>query len=757
MTSIGMILAAPAVAVLAMAAGPAAAEDVAVWGPEGTWAFEPGKRLAGGVLDLRELNEKVAGESGPVRLSEDGNGFVRGDGEPVRFWGVAAHVNKRVSDAELDRHGRFLARVGVNMVRVGGASPGLMPQKKGADLTDVNEQFVKDVWRTVATMRKHGIYTRVAPFWDHGSVKHIDPAWGIEGYAGGDTLNALLFFEPVLQDAYKGWMKHLLTETNPHTGVALKDDPALAIVQIVSEDSIFFWWLPKVHGGPLKRLQRLFGEFAAGRHGSIDKALATWDGAKVEGDAPGQGRLGLYHLHNLIQWPGTGNRVRLRDQVAFLSHLERSFYKDMRRYLREELGVRAVIGASNFGPADDVRLGDLQRWDWAACDVIEQNGFFSTVHKGAQAFWRIDAGNFFSPRSALRSGQFPCLRKHVAGKPFVMSSTTWTPPNLYTTEGPVATAGYAAMGGMDGLLWFAAAAPVYQTQPYMTWTKVKGSHPMRRWTISTPGFISQFPAAAIMFRRGLIAPAETVVRDRRSVEGMIERRAPLLTESLDYDPAAHADEAPPAKRELMQRADPRALLVGRVETVYDADPAGARLTDIATYVEGENGPIRTTHGQLALHREKGLLQIDAPAAQGVAGFLKDAGGAFELTDVTIRSGNRYAAVVAVAMDGKPLKASRRVLVQVGTIARPTGWSHRPASRKHKGRQVEGLEIVSTGRMPWRVENADVELTIANPALVKATRLDELGYADREVPVAAAGGEVTLALPPDTLYLMLTAE
>ena len=299
--------------------------EMRTWGTEGTWAFRPEDRLEGGALDLRARNEAVAGQRGYVRLSEDGNAFVRGDGKPIRFWGVAAHVNKKVSDADLARHARFLARVGVNMVRVGGASSGLIPQEKGAKLTDVNEAFVRDVWRTVGAMKSQGIYTRIAPFWDHGSVKHIDPNWGIEGYKSGDTLNALLFFEPTLQRAYKAWMKRLLVTKNPYTGIPLKDDPALAIVQIVSEDSVFFWWVDKVHGGPRRELERRFAAFAAALHGSTGKALAAWGGAKVEGDDPDAGRLGLYPLYNVLQWPGVGNRRRIREQVAFLSRLERDF------------------------------------------------------------------------------------------------------------------------------------------------------------------------------------------------------------------------------------------------------------------------------------------------------------------------------------------------------------------------------------------------------------------------------------------------
>ena len=46
------------------------------------------------LLDLRYLNETKSGESGFIRLSEDGNDFVLGDGKPIRFWAVG---NRRPS------------------------------------------------------------------------------------------------------------------------------------------------------------------------------------------------------------------------------------------------------------------------------------------------------------------------------------------------------------------------------------------------------------------------------------------------------------------------------------------------------------------------------------------------------------------------------------------------------------------------------------------------------------------------------------
>ncbi len=741
-------------AVLAGGEPPARADGP--WGGEGTWAFQPGEELEGGALDLRGLNENVAGQDGFVRRSADGEGFVRADGRPIRFWGVAARVNPKVPDEEIERHARFLARIGVNMVRLGGADSGLYPTAKDARITDVNEDALNDVWRAVAIFKKHGIYVRYSPFWDHGSVKYVPESWGIEGYGGkGGRLNALLFFEPTLQKGYRAWMRRLLCDKNPYTGIPLKDDPALAIVQVVSEDSLLFWWFNSIKGGPLKELQGRFAAFAKGKYGSLDAAMDAWGGADVKGDAPRAGRLGLYNLYNLTQWPVVGNARRVRDQAEFLATLERSFYAKTIDYLKNELGAKQLVGPSNMGSADEVRLDDLQRWAWSVADVIELNSFFSTGIKGQHAFWRIQPGHRFTPRSALREPGIPAARRQVVGRPFIVSSTTWTPPNPYSPEAAILNGAYAANAGLDGLLWFAASSATYDTQPYFTFVKVRGDHPMKRWSVSHPGLMTQFPAASLIFRQGLIEQADTVIHEVRTTDELFARRAPVMVESMTYAPSEHAAEALPTKREAMSRARPEAYLIGKVEVAFEGDPSRTRSADLSKYIDPASGAIRTTHGQLVMNRRRGLCLLDAPKAQGAVGFLKGAGGRFDLGDVTIESGNEYASVVVVPLDGKPLARSRTVLVQAGTTAWPTGWQTQAVEVKQKGGGTkQGLEIVSTGTMPWRLANVEATVTIRNSSLVKATKLDEMGFPDGAVGLRASNRGVQVTMPADALYVVL---
>jgi hypothetical protein len=197
-------------------------------GDEGTWAFPAGMDVASErLLDLRYLNEDVAGQSGFVRLSDDGNDMLLGDGAPARFWGVSCGV----SGDELPKTARWLASLGVNLMRICSspeASATLNPKEPSSNLTRVDRKAIDKAHRMVAELKKQGIYTMITPYW---VAKGSDVTnWGIDGYTGRsgrtDGLWGLLFFNEKLQAAYKNWMKELLTSENPYTGLPLASEPS---------------------------------------------------------------------------------------------------------------------------------------------------------------------------------------------------------------------------------------------------------------------------------------------------------------------------------------------------------------------------------------------------------------------------------------------------------------------------------------------------------------------------------------------------
>jgi hypothetical protein len=239
----------------------------------GQWAFTPERDTfsSSSLLDLRGLNEKVAGESGFVRRSADGNSFVLGNGKPARFWSITTYQQREKDDKKLAHHARWLAKRGVNMVR----SHGQITGGEGSKLTDINADDREQIWRLVAAMKKEGIYTTISPYWSHPvNGKHLK-SWGVPGDESQGA-SALLFFDKTLQTGYKSWVKQIFAERNPYTGIRLADDPAVALIQLQNEDSMLFWTMQGVKGVQLTAVEKLFAGFLTKKYGSLAKASAAW-------------------------------------------------------------------------------------------------------------------------------------------------------------------------------------------------------------------------------------------------------------------------------------------------------------------------------------------------------------------------------------------------------------------------------------------------------------------------------------------------
>ena len=112
----------------------------------------------------------------------------------------------------------------------------------------------------------------------------------------------------------------------------------------------------------------------------------------------------------------------------------------------------------------------------------------------------------------------------------------------------------------------------------------------------------------------------------------------------------------------------------------------------------------------------------------------------------------------VPLDDRPLSESRKILVQMGTVARPSGWIARDRSVEAGGSKHDGFQILRKGNPPILIANTDAEVEIANPTLTSAVALDINGLPmETEVKVSRRGGKLRLTLPPDALYTVVSAE
>ena len=367
----------------------------------GTWRFLPQRDAfrSDAYFDFRSLNEKVAGQSGFVRLAPDGESFVLGDGTPARFWGVTTYVQRDRSLEDLAHHARFLAKRGVNMVRLHGH---LDPKDKNARLTDVDEKAIDEAWKLVAAMKKEGIYVTISPYWS-ASVKHVPAQWGLEGWPENEAPFGLLFFNPKLQEGYKAWLKALLARPNPYTGIPLAKDPALAIIQLQNEDSLLFWTAQSIKGKQAELLGRQFGDWLKAKYGSLAAAFKAGETKRSGRSAGREGVVGLLLVWEWTQARAGGRKRRLDDQLQFYAETMYRFNREIERYLRDELGCKQLVNAGNWRTADAAKLDDAERWSYTANEVMAVNRYYSPVHIGPDRGWRIDPGDSFEDVSVLTS------------------------------------------------------------------------------------------------------------------------------------------------------------------------------------------------------------------------------------------------------------------------------------------------------------------------------------------------------------------
>jgi hypothetical protein len=225
----------------------------------------------------------------------------------------------------------------------------------------------------------------------------------------------------------------------------------------------------------------------------------------------------------------------------------------------------------------------------------------------------------------------------------------------------------------------------------------------------------------------------------------------MITEEAGFDP--NRDNWDNSNNPTETEVAPIAYLAGAVEVKYGGNPANSVVSPtLSSQLDFANKTITSTTGQLKWNYEKGICTMNAPKAQGVTGFLTTT--PIELADVTITSKNPYAAINVVSMDDKPLSNSDQILVQVGTVYRPTGWEEKPVKVTINNQQKDGFEIVNTGRMPWQGQVTDVKLKIKNTRIKSAFVLDQAGYNKKEINIERSADYITLTLPGNTMYLVL---
>ncbi|MEM6388224.1 MAG: hypothetical protein AAF825_00130 [Pseudomonadota bacterium] len=579
--------------------------------------FDLSAQEAGQLVDLRFLNHRPAGIFG--RLRAEGDQLVWPDGREARFWGVNLQANAlfRTKDADIEAHAIRLARMGVNLVRIHHHDSDWVRLNifgpKGARGADLHDPALERIDRWIAALKAQGIYIwldlhvgrLLTP--DMGGLDHIDE---LQRARQPGDLRGFNFVNPSIKAQMQRVNAAYLGHVNRYTGLAYKDDPAIAFVLISNENDLVTHFANRLlPNKDVPAHTELFLEAArtfARAHGLPRRQIwRAWE--------PGAPKL-------------------------FLAELEAAFFADMISHLRG-LGYEGLIATSSFwGGMELSGLASL-----SLGDVVDVHSY----GRDGQSFLRpgaMDPGekDIFTPLAGAQ----------LSGKPLTISE--WNLSPFPASERGIAPLHMAAMAAFQG--WDAPVLYGYAQRSLSRAQKPGNWH-----AANDPSLIATLPAAALLYRAHQLRPAEAGYAYRPDAASVLDKAA-WQADRAGLRALLEQHRLETVLPDLPQlpwlRPAPSDLPDWRAAARPGPDGSERRAE-----TRSDTGEIRRIFAQGAKAAE-GSLIIDTPFAQIAAGQVAQ----LQLTGARVALDQPNSVVAVQSLGQVPLAQAPDVLVTLATAA-----------------------------------------------------------------------------------------
>jgi enterochelin esterase-like enzyme len=649
-------------------------------------------------IDLTSFLDAPAGKHGFLAVRDDGHFYFQ-DGTRARFFGTnVAGATAIPTSEQAPILAARLAKYGVNMLRIhaiDGRWAGNFIDYKRGDTRHLSADMLDRLGFFVRELKKRGIYV----YLDLLDYRRFLPADGVRDAAqlqepwqnsikGASTFNERMI---ELQKEYAG---QFLTYRNPHTGLRFVDDPAVAVVEITNENSVFYThntslMLPSY----VEELRQHWNRWLVEKFGTRDALAKAWTNAKGEcallaAEDPAQGTVVLpmkYLYQDPAKAPFVGEQspVRVDAMVRFFFELQRGYYAEMREHLKS-LGVKVPITGTNqtFCPASN--------YADAVNDFMSRNNYW--LHPNVQAKPMFTFRNLPMVGSDLAATSNPIVEvasSAVAGRPMISPEFNFPWPNEHRAECLPLMAAYACLQDWDGLLF-------YNYRPDRKSLEMFGSQ-------SDPVRWGQFPAAALLFHRQDVSVAKNTVPIGYSEEEIFTARP------------SHGRAKTSPYRHF--------AYLSKVRNVYGGQsPNAVPGVDFRPPAVPDEGYTSDT-GELNLNPARRLFTIRTARTKAAVGFLGQA-GPIDLDGVTVHCRTPFAAILVTSLEDRPIVQSRRLLVTAVARAENSGQAF--DSNKSRVPQV--------GQLPVIVEPVDGVIELKRSAAATLYPLDETGKRRKAIPV-----------------------
>ncbi|MCO6047322.1 hypothetical protein NG895_25760 [Aeoliella sp. ICT_H6.2] len=685
------------------------------------------------VIDISHLVEAPAGQHGFLKRQGDTLRFENAS-QSTKFWGVGSPPQGH-TPGEMQLAARWFRKHGINMVRqhtmIGAV--GLLNEQGQFD-----RQRLEQYDRWFAALKEQGIYSTWSVVYPHHGAflrpQDLDADLFAEldaedsarnGRQRPIVANDYINLDRRIQDAAWRYFDALLNHVNPHTGLAYKDDPALAVLEVQNESNVFFFTLNTLLDNSKvpqlsQDMRRRFYEFAEAKYGTQQAAERAW-GRSMPGDRWKQGELALMGAHHwgadgpLYEYKGQDRRCG--DYIEFLTSVQREYFERRIQQMRDAgfQGVAVTTAWKSGGPA--ASLANL--YCDTAGDSIDRHNYFG----GGDGGHRIVEGQVNTDthldqpgRGLLAVGMF-----QVDDRPFSYSEWSQMPPNPWKAEAAPLIAFYGM--GLQG--WDAS----YHFN--MGDRRIGDGWPgQSKYTTHTPHYMAQFPALAFAVHNGHLDEGETIAMRSVALDELYTGRD-LLGQSLSG--GGHDT------KQLLGRGStpPEALAAGRVTIAFvdKSIPIGpvnisqrkSRTGEFHLFHDAEAKTIRSTTGQLLWRYGDRIVEVRSPKTQGVIGFAQDK--TIRLPDVAVRTSTPFVSLLFTPLDNQPLRQSKRILITAMARDKQTGSEF----------NEDWSQLLVEGRPPLLMEPVQSLVRLDGEAPKSVTPLDLYGVPmDQSVTVSTNG-------------------
>lgn len=685
--------------------------------------FVPGIHpTSANALSLEFLLDPPAGKHGVVQIVD---GHLRFEDEtPARFWGTNVHAVYGLfpTHEQADQAAATLARYGVNLVRLFANEAALIDRTYSTRDTFVTDDKWEKLEYFIHALKQKGIYILLDSI-SGLSSRDVQAADGVTLASNYNPTRSWAYYDSVLRQLGLDYMQTLLTHPNRHEGhVPLGQDPALAAVTVINEQSLF--WDLKTPG-PMNnapyyndQLKTRFNAWLLNRYGTRANLQAAWSlaagGSALGADEdPVAGTVAMEAyafaegggiLNRAVNGTGTeSQQIRTRDNVRFLQDLQTAFYQDLKTQAQNWGLSCPVIGTNIITDLGELKTHlpyqiTAQNHYWNHCTTINT----VATQTGTYYVPNVPETHVNPLNSADGLSEMTFTATKTSGQAMAVTETDTMWPNEWRSSHLLGVAAVGALQGHDLLLHYNFAGGSGRN-----WDDTLAATHIMNPTMehNDPAIMSSVMAGAFLFLRGDVQTASELVQLQvdQTMElamqmgfytGYPANYLAYVTRFENQFLSANQGIVPPSYQAVSgdgMTSSGTYVLVSRGNQSHADNHAKALALDANLKNAGvipstsgfQNGQTRivSATGQIVRDWGNQIMTINTPKSQGFTGF--PSSSAIELDDLTITSRSPFATFQVSSLDGQPLTQSPDMLMiavaraENSSISRRYTAGHRP--------------------------------------------------------------------------------